>query len=115
MSGSKLTRRRAHLMEQDPHCYWCHCEVVYFLQKGGGKMPDNFATLDHLNDRILGGPRPVRGQIVLACLRCNNERAAIAVNALPIAVRRDQARRWARLGSILPDAVQRQLAERFLS
>lgn len=59
-------------------------------------MPQNFATLDHLNDLIDHDVRPqVQGQTttVLACAKCNGGRAAEKVKALPIEVKRAKAGR----------------------
>ena len=67
--------RRNNLMAKDPHCHWCGIEVIYRKLTFGEKMPDNFATIDHLFSRL----SPQRGQkqhptqeiTVLACNKCN--------------------------------------------
>ena len=70
-------RRRARLMQKNPHCYWCHCLVIYYPMKDHQKFPDNYATIDHLNSH-LKGPRPnvffKKRTLVLACFKCNQKR-----------------------------------------
>jgi len=85
MSTKSVVRRRTNLFKKDPHCFWCGCEVIYFSLAIGQKVPNNFATLDHLNDRTVGD-RPDLGQIettVLSCQKCNNSRASKKVDSLP--------------------------------
>lgn len=64
------SRRRANLMAEDPHCAYCGREVVYWRLAPGEKTPGNFATIEHVNTRN-GGPRPLRGALLLACHDCN--------------------------------------------
>jgi len=65
-------------MARDPHCYWCGCEVIWYKPDPHDTLPLNFATLDHVNSRVLyPGGRPLRGETVLACRECNEERARI--------------------------------------
>lgn len=77
-------RRRANLLRKDPHCYWCGILVVYF-NTNGGPVPDNFATIDHIQTRntdyrklsaILNGRQFTKDKTntVLACARCNAKR-----------------------------------------
>jgi hypothetical protein len=44
----------------------------------GDKIPENMATLDHLNQKSERKPRPAWGSTVLACWDCNNRRGAAA-------------------------------------
>lgn len=82
---SNLKRRRANLMREDPHCYWCGCEVVYFELKRHQTMPPNFATIDHINSRLLNPDgRPSVGQQVLACSSCNEARNQQEASSLPL-------------------------------
>lgn len=74
-------RRRAKLMARDPHCFYCGCEVVYFPLVRGQKMPANFATIDHVYSRIMG--RPLKGETVLCCHKCNGDRSVAEQAALP--------------------------------
>jgi len=87
-------RRLRNLLKQDPHCLWCGCEVEYFIPKKFERLPDNFATIDHLNDKILERKRPepikkINGRTifcittVLSCKKCNEERANEKVRSLP--------------------------------
>jgi hypothetical protein len=62
-------------MKNDPHCYWCRKDLIYFLMESGQTLPDNFATLDHINSRLMHPEgRPPCGKIVLACPGCNQGR-----------------------------------------
>jgi hypothetical protein len=72
-------------MSKDPHCYWCGCEVRYFPLKRHHKVPHDYATLDHLNDRLTGDRPKLDGieTTVLACFGCNNARNAIKQAQLP--------------------------------
>lgn len=68
--------RRLNLMKKSPFCHWCGRRLVYFKTEGGQKLPDNFATIDHINSRLIHtGGRPWMGERVLSCPRCNQDRA----------------------------------------
>jgi hypothetical protein len=70
-------QRRQQLMAKDPHCYWCGKEVIYF-KTNGGRVPNNFATIDHLYSKLSGkrfDPKRKQKTLVLACYKCNQERA----------------------------------------
>lgn len=75
MSGNRPQLLR--LYEADPHCHWCGIETVLPPAEGGypnrGKM--RMATRDHLVSKILGDPLARGSEIVLACHRCNLDRA----------------------------------------
>lgn len=81
---SRRKQRRANLMQEDPHCVWCGCEVVYWEDNAGLTLPPNFATIDHLYSRLTPGGRPIKGETVLACLTCNQERCYRELARLPI-------------------------------
>lgn len=51
---SRNSRRRERLMERSGVCFWCGVEVVYVhaAEWAKGTMPANFATVDHLHDRL---------------------------------------------------------------
>ena len=69
----RVIRRRINLLAADPHCYYCGTGVRYYPLAEGEVIPDDFATIEHvytLND----GPRPPRGEQVLACYRCNQDK-----------------------------------------
>lgn len=80
MSGtSPAARRRLRLLAEDPHCFWCGRDVQdydgYQFTKGE-MIPDDLATLDHVNQRYRQkGVRPRQGMTVLACFRCNQRRS----------------------------------------
>jgi len=105
-------RRLRNLLKQGDRCLWCNCKVVYFVPKRHEKLPDNFATIDHLNDKIGGKSRNVglpskkigKRHIwcvttVLACKKCNEDRANKVVRSLPKEVLRklsgDVEKNWA--------------------
>ena len=84
------------LMEQNPHCHWCGIEVVYFYaQEWGprpgqaGKMPTNFATLDHIYDRwdweirLQKAKERDATRHVLACNACNRKRNNDRMKEIP--------------------------------
>ena len=91
---SNLRRRRANLMRDNPHCYWCECKVVYFELKRHQTMPPDFATIDHTNSRLLNPDgRPKQGKQVLACSRCNGERNRQEESSLPLEELWERAKR----------------------
>lgn len=62
---------------QDPHCRWCGREVIFYVLQDGEKTPKNYATIDHLYDKM--DPRrynlyPDNEHLVLACYDCNQKR-----------------------------------------
>ncbi len=61
--------RRANLMREDPHCWYCGCEVFPGSGHEGAVRPD-LATVEHLFSRHYGS-RPQTGSRVLACRECN--------------------------------------------
>lgn len=77
---SKNTRRRNRLLERGSTCHWCGIEVQYIHANAWAKgtMPSNFATVDHLDDRLSRPDRDHRAargeRTVLACLECNLRR-----------------------------------------
>lgn len=80
LSKQQKTRRNR-LFAEDPHCYWCGRELVKppGPSVGGGKCPDNAATLDHLISRLdprrtEPQPRNAPPRTVLSCYACNELR-----------------------------------------
>ena len=68
-------RRKSNLMKEDPHCFYCRREVFIFPHVDGKRVPNNQATLDHIEDRVYRIDRPIIGEnTVLACFKCNGER-----------------------------------------
>jgi len=87
MSSDSVKKRRKNLMRVNPHCYWCGVEVVDGLRKGG-TIPDNFATVDHLFDRVFDIHRRWNPfSLVLSCYRCNFQRNVDRVNSVPFWLR----------------------------
>lgn len=77
-------RRRDNLMAADPHCFYCRTEVVYYPLERHERMPDNFATIDHVNTRLAYPEgRPLNGDTVLACHRCNSDRNKVELRLMP--------------------------------
>lgn len=75
VSTKRLIRRRENLMRENPFCYWCDKGLVYFKMECHATMPDNLATLDHLNSKLMHPDgRPRMGRIVLSCPGCNQDR-----------------------------------------
>lgn len=91
-------QRRATLMTRDPHCRNCGAELVYFTPEPHEPLPDNFATLEHVNSRNQSVPRPRRGRLMLWCRRCNQERGAAEQAALGL---EELRRRSGRPGGVL--------------
>jgi hypothetical protein len=79
LSRESVIRRRRNLLRVHPYCHWCEIELVWYYIPGGhnnadhGKLPDNFATIEHIYTKN-DGPRPTKGKLVLACLKCNHDR-----------------------------------------
>ena len=78
---SKNTRRRNQLLARGTTCHWCGVEVIYIHAKEWpkGTMPRNFATVDHLDDRLScpdrgNGPSKPGERTTLACFACNMQR-----------------------------------------
>ena len=78
---AKNTRRRNRLLARGATCHWCGVKVVYVhaSEWAKGTMPQQFATLDHLDDRLSCPDRERRPpaeaeRTVLACLACNLRR-----------------------------------------
>lgn len=75
MSSKSLSARRANLMKKHPFCYWCDRKLIYFLMGDREKTPDDFATIDHINSRLMHpNGRPLIGRQVLSCPGCNQDR-----------------------------------------
>lgn len=81
MSKTSFKHRRVNLMKEDPHCYFCRRELRMSETKGG-PIPDDFPTLDHLNDRFTFSKRPEKHfSLVLACKKCNEGRSRRIVSS----------------------------------
>jgi 5-methylcytosine-specific restriction endonuclease McrA len=101
MMSSKLRRRREKLMAADPHCFYCSILVVYFFPPPV-VLPDDFATIDHVNSRVRFPARPREGQLVLCCLRCNREKNNRELMELTREERRTRSEHLRRESASLP-------------
>lgn len=63
--------RKLLIIKQRGRCHWCGCG----MKTRGDPNASDFATLEHLIPKSHGG-RNVKGNLVLACRRCNNDRGA---------------------------------------
>jgi len=82
--GDRIKRRRIRLHQIDPRCHWCG--RVTRLPKNNNDHSDDIATIDHLRSRLdprRREPNPSKEErTVLACRRCNEQRAQAEVAAL---------------------------------
>lgn len=77
MRISKQLKRQKLFKAQDGEGHYCHKPMQIEVQSGG-RLPNNYATIEHLRDRF----DPTRNEpnhqqdkrIVLACNKCNNDR-----------------------------------------
>lgn len=71
-------RVRQRLLRYKPFCWYCGDRVVFFHVDGGGGIPPNFATIEHLHSATTSerSPRvmPLERTLVLACHDCNQLR-----------------------------------------
>ena len=74
--GQNNRIRRQRLYEEDPYCHWCG---VHTVEGGSG---NNRATLDHIKSRLVRRSGEY-SEVVIACYRCNNARAAEEHAKLP--------------------------------
>lgn len=72
-----FSKRRKNLMKEDPHCHWCRRPLSMGKSvPNGGPLPEDYPTIDHLNDRINNRIRPKEPfSVVIACRACNEGRA----------------------------------------
>ena len=78
MSRDQQTRRRRRLFQENPFCSFCDCKL---RERPNG---NNAATLEHIISRNNPLRGKAEGKTVLACKKCNNERAAAEQRAMPI-------------------------------
>jgi hypothetical protein len=83
--SSQRLRRRLRLLAEDPFCPDCGVEMVWFPTTGGTPLPDNFATIEHVNSRNrYPEGRPVPGKTVLLCNLCNENRSRAEQGKVPL-------------------------------
>lgn len=86
MSGNskRYSAQRERWWHEDPHCRWCGRLTILWAYKVHATMPDNAATVDHLDSRFSNerGAHSGKTRRLLACYRCNQSRcdADLAVN-----------------------------------
>lgn len=83
---------------QNGLCYWCNGAMVLFderIMRRNRPLPDNLATVDHLDDKFSPERGKHGGEIrrVLACMRCNGLRGSMAQRSQPIEELRERAQR----------------------
>lgn len=69
-AGTRLER----LFRKDPNCHWCARETLLTRSFGGGWLPKDAATIDHIYSRINPAHKGKRHLYVLACYSCNQQR-----------------------------------------
>lgn len=80
--GAKVRPKRQrlkYLKERVKRCWYCKTKLVYYPLKKGESIPDNYATIEHLNSKLQypdGRPKiwGKKRTLVVACFKCNNER-----------------------------------------
>ena len=86
MSHQRLMRRRQKLWLKNCRCVFCGTKTILPPPgKPRGRVPDNWATIEHLDSRY----NPERGngtgeRTVLCCWRCNNDRNKAEQQRVPI-------------------------------
>lgn len=75
--ASKIKSRkdliRNKLLSENPYCTYCGIKVIWY-KNTGGKIPDNFATLDHVLSKNTGDYNNPENIVVLCCNRCNQNK-----------------------------------------
>lgn len=79
MCNPKYRKRRDALwQEQGGRCCWCKRPMLHYSTPiEGNRLPENFATLEHLLPRTHPRRRTYPNgekRLALACFRCNNAR-----------------------------------------
>lgn len=80
-----LRWQRQKLHQYDPRCYYCG-RVTRLLETNGGHIPDDAATIEHLDSRYSDERGKHSGEYrrVLACRKCNNERSSPKAHGMAI-------------------------------
>lgn len=74
----KHPRVRKILWEDNKYCCWCGIKTVLlngFQHTKDNQPPDNMATIEHIYSRITEIPRMENNEKLIACYRCNMQRA----------------------------------------
>lgn len=80
---SSNRNRKLYLLRKDPHCYWCGREVFDHDLSHKSHPPYNTATVDHLITRYSSVRGEVKGETVLSCWKCNNDRSKQETSQMP--------------------------------
>jgi hypothetical protein len=109
MGDSRKKRlKRFRLWEkQKGRCHYCNKKTVMRFREGGGVIPDDEATLEHLDDRFNPnrGAFPGEPRIVVACNQCNDQKGRESQASQPI------EELWARSGRSPNDKILRMHAD----
>jgi hypothetical protein len=88
--GGQNKKRKIRLWNQDPHCHWCGCltELICDPEIKPGQVNPKMATVDHLRTKYdpnrWTNNNGKEERTVLACFKCNNDRAAKENASRPI-------------------------------
>lgn len=85
---------------KNPHCQYCGVETILIddLNLKGLKTPPNTATIDHKYSRYNPLRNTEKQEYILCCSLCNNYRAQLEEDKIPIEVLRERSRRGVRDG-----------------
>ena len=98
-SAERKRRQVARLFrEQKGLCFWCKKLMILFDKakiRRHRSLPQNLATIDHLDDRYSPNRGKFAGQRrrVLACKHCNELRGLMAQKSQPLEVLHERAQR----------------------
>ena len=75
--NDRAVQREVLFRQQNGRCVYCGCQMILKTKGCGndGRLPKNFATLDHKLARALGGTDRI-DNLVVACHACNNKKSA---------------------------------------
>jgi len=102
-STERLKRRRTKLWIQNPHCIYCGVETILPEDVERGKpAPPHMATIDHKYSRfhsLRTTPNsPMEIRRVLCCNLCNNYKAQLEADKIPIEILRARSKQGYRDG-----------------
>lgn len=88
----RLRRRRIRLWNKDPRCR--RCGVVTVLPEDVNGLPENMATIEHMDGRMLGTRGTFRNveRTTLWCRKCNNDHNNVTQAEISKELRRARAR-----------------------
>ena len=80
MPSTKLVQKRRQELftQQGGRCYWCGCQMRLPAKGQVNPLPEDMATLDHLDTKRCAGRAANQSErYVVACFRCNNTRGCL--------------------------------------